>query len=183
MYGSALLPATYQGTRTNVTEGQEPLEDICNSRMGVNAQRRQLDYVQELNRDMLERTEAVSQIEGVIQSYELAFRMQRAMPTTLELSREPEGIREIYGLNADETRTFGTQCLPARRMAEQRVRFIERGLRGWDRHNNLRKRLAANALAVDKPIAALLADLKHRGMLEETLIVRNCSPRGLARQV
>ena len=77
----------------------------------------------------------------------------------------------MYGLDQKETRTFGTQCLLARRMAEKGVRFIELGQRGWDHHNNLRKRLQASAESIDKPIAALIADLKQRGMLDETLIV------------
>ena len=171
LYGSAFLPATYQGTRLNVTDGQEPIENIRNSRMGFDLQRKQLDYVQELNKGLLDRTEAASQVEGVIQSYELAFRMQRAVPTTLDLSTEPESTRDMYGLNEEATRSFGTQCLLARRMAEQGVRFIEIGHRGWDHHNDLRKRLADNAKATDKPIAALIEDLKRRGMFKETLIV------------
>ena len=171
LYGSAFLPASYQGTKLNVDDGQNPVDNIRNLRMGLEAQRRQLDYVQELNQGLLERTEDSDQIEGVIQSYELAFRMQTAVPEAMDLASEPESVREMYGLGQDETRNFGTQCLLARRMAEQGVRFIELGHRGWDQHNNLRKRLKANADAVDKPIAALISDLKHRGMLDETLIV------------
>ena len=171
LYGSAFLPASYQGTKLNIADGQDPVENIRNLRMGLEAQRRQLDYVQELNQGLLERTADDEQIEGVIQSYELAFRMQAAVPEAMDLSSEPESVRKMYGLDQGETRTFGTQCLLARRMAEQGVRFIELGHRGWDQHNNLRKRLKANADATDKPIAALIADLKERGMLDETLIV------------
>ena len=171
LYGSAFLPASYQGTRLNITEGQEPVQNIRNATMSMEAQRRQLDYVQELNRNLLDRADQDDQVEGVIQSYELAFRMQSAVPEAMDLSSEPESVREMYGLNAKETRTFGTQCLLARRMAEKGVRFIELGHRGWDHHNNLRKRLSASAGATDKPMAALIADLKQRGMLDETLIV------------
>ena len=171
LYGSAFLPASYQGTKLNVADGQDPVENIRNLRMGLEAQRRQLDYVQELNQGLLDRTADNDQIEGVIQSYELAFRMQTAVPEAMDLASEPESVREMYGLDRDETRVFGTQCLLARRMAEQGVRFIELGHRGWDQHNNLRKRLKANADAVDKPIAAMVTDLKQRGMLDETLIV------------
>ena len=170
-YGSAFLPASYQGTRINIKRGEDPIENIHNSQMNTKKQRRQLDYVQELNRDMLTRSENDDRIEGVIQSYELAFRMQKAVPTVTNLSQEPESIREMYGLDQKETRTFGMQCLLAHRMAEQGVRFIELGHRGWDQHNDLRKRLKAKAAATDKPIAALLTDLKQRGMLEDTLIV------------
>ena len=171
LYGSAFLPASYQGTRLNIAEGQDPVENIRNARMSVEEQRRHLDYVQELNRGRLGRTGNDDPIEGVIQSYELAFRMQAAVPGVMDVSSEPESVRAMYGLDHDKTRTFGTQCLLARRMAEKGVRFIELGHRGWDQHNNLRTRLKANAEAVDKPIAALIADLKQRGMLDETLIV------------
>lgn len=171
LYGAAFLPATYQGTRLNIGPGEDPIENIRNARMGFDAQRRQLDFVQELNRGALERTQAESQIEGVIQSYELAFRMQKAVPTLMDLSQEPESVQERYGLGEAETREFGAQCLHARRMAERGVRFIELGYRGWDQHKDLRKRLRKNAQAIDKPIAALLADLKQRGMLDETLVV------------
>lgn len=171
LYGSAFLPASYQGTRLNIAAGQEAVQNIRNSTMSLDAQRRQLDYVQGLNRDLLERSDQDDQVEGVIQSYELAFRMQSAVPEAMDLATEPEKVREMYGLAAKETREFGTQCLLARRMAEKGVRFIELGYRGWDHHNNLRKRLGDNAAAIDKPIAALIADLKRRGMLDETLIV------------
>ena len=124
LYGSAFLPASYQGTKLNVADGQDPVEKIRSLRMGLEAQRRQLDYVQELNQGLLERTADNEQIEGVIQSYELAFRMQTAVPEAMDLASEPESAREMYGLGQDETRTFGTQCLLARRMAEQGVRFI-----------------------------------------------------------
>ena len=171
LYGSAFLPASYQGTRINVAEGQDPVENIRNARMGFEAQRKQIDFVQRLNRGLVERTDGNDQVEGVIQSYELAFRMQSAVPEAMDLATEPESVRSMYGLDQKETRTFGTQCLLARRMAEKGVRFIELGQRGWDHHNNLRKRLQASAESIDKPIAALIADLKQRGMLDETLIV------------
>ena len=171
LYGSAFLPASYQGTRLNIADGQDPIENIRNSRMGARAQRKQLDYVQELNRGLLDRTDGNDQIEGVIQSYELAFRMQSAVPEAMDIASEPESVRTMYGLDRKETSTFGMQCLLARRMAEKGVRFIELGHRGWDQHNNLRTRLKANAEATDQPIAALITDLKQRGMLEETLIV------------
>ena len=171
MYGSAFLPASYQGTRLSIGDGQDPLENIHNARMGMDEQRRHLDYVQDLNRGQLARPGAGDQVEGVIQSYELAFRMQSAIPGVMDISSEPEGVRARYGLDDKETSEFGTQCLLARRMAERGVRFIELGHRGWDHHNNLRKRLTQTAYATDKPIAALITDLKQRGMLDETLIV------------
>ncbi len=171
LYGSAFLPATFQGTRLNIEEGNDPIENIRNRRMGLEAQRRQMDFVQVLNRGLLEEAKVDSQIEGVIQSYELAFKMQKAVPNVMDVSDEPEHVREMYGVNEKVTRDFGTQCLLARRMAESGVRFIELGHRGWDQHNRLRARLKANATATDKPIAALMTDLKQRGLLEDTLIV------------
>ena len=171
LYGSAFLPASFQGTRLNIAKGQDPVENIRNARMGAAAQRQHLDYVQELNQGLLDRSSGSDQIEGVIQSYELAFRMQSAVPEAMDIASEPESVREMYGLDQKETQQFGMQCLLARRMAEKGVRFIELGHRGWDHHNNLRKRLQDNATATDKPIAALIADLKQRGMLDETLIV------------
>ena len=171
LYGSAFLPATYQGTRLNIAKGQDPIEHLSNERMGFERQRRQLDYVQDLNRGLLDRRDASAQVEGVIQSYELAFRMQSAVPEAMDIGTEPESVREMYGLNAKETAEFGTQCLLARRLAEKGVRFIELGHRGWDHHNTLRKRLATTAGQTDQPIAALITDLKQRGMLDETLIV------------
>ncbi len=171
IYGSAFLPATYQGTRLNIAAGEDPVQNIRNAAMSIVEQRRQLDYVQGLNRGLLDRTDDDSQVEGVIQSYELAFRMQSAVPEAMDIGSEPESVREMYGLDQKETREFGTQCLLARRMAERGVRFIELGHRGWDHHNNLRKRLRTTATATDRPIAALMTDLKQRGMLDETLIV------------
>lgn len=171
LYGSAFLPASFQGTRVNISAGQDPIENIQNPRLDIESQRRHLDYVQELNRGLLDRRSGDDQIEGVIQSYELAFRMQGAVPRVMDIASEPESLRTAYGLDQKETRTFGMQCLLARRMAEKGVRFIELSHRGWDHHNNLRKRMADNAAAIDKPIAALISDLKQRGMLDETLIV------------
>ncbi len=171
LYGAAFLPASYQGTRLNIAEGRPAVQNIRNASMGLADQRRQLDYVQELNRGLLERTDQDAQVEGVIQSYELAFRMQSAVPEAMDIASEPESVREMYGINDKRTKTFGTQCLLARRMAEKGVRFIELGHSGWDHHNNLRQRLQSVAGATDKPIAALLGDLKQRGMLDETLVV------------
>ena len=171
LYGSAFLPATYQGTRLEIASGRDPVQNIQSATLGLAEQRRQLDYLQSLNQGMRSRSGDSDKVEGVIQSYELAFRMQSAVPEAMDISSEPQSVREMYGVESDETRDFGTQCLLARRMAERGVRFIELGNRSWDHHNTLRKRLRANATAIDRPIAALIADLKQRGMLEETLIV------------
>jgi uncharacterized protein (DUF1501 family) len=107
----------------------------------------------------------------VIESYELAFRMQSAVPRVMDLSNEPQATIDAYGAATGPTGDFGRMCLLARRFAEAGVRFIELTHEGWDQHNNLRQRLGANCLATDQPIAALIGDLKQRGMLDETLII------------
>jgi hypothetical protein len=169
-YGSAFLPASYQGTRL-AGGGAGSLPNISNPSLTAIEQRRQIDLIQGMNRDLLARSEGNTEIDGVIESFELAYRMQTALPAVLDVSSETEVTRQLYGLDAPATRGFGAQCLMARRLAEAGVRFIELSHQGWDQHANLRQRLAANAAAIDRPIAGLLADLKQRGMLEETLVV------------
>jgi hypothetical protein len=109
--------------------------------------------------------------EAVIESYELAFRMQAELPGLLDLSKEKQSTLTAYGIGAEETDTFGRQCLSARHLAAAGVRFIEIGLGGWDHHRNLREELPARCRAIDKPIAGLLADLAASGLLAETLVV------------
>ncbi|MSV29159.1 MAG: DUF1501 domain-containing protein [Bryobacterales bacterium] len=171
LYGSAFLPATFQGTRIAVERGQAPIDNIRNAKLSAEAQRRQIDLVQEMNREMLERSKVDSELDGLIESFELAFRMQTSVPDVIDIKREPEAVREMYGLNGRNTRDFGTQCLIARRMAEAGVRFIELHHPGWDQHNQLKARLTQNAAEIDKPIAALLTDLKQRSLLKDTLLV------------
>ncbi|MBI1353111.1 MAG: DUF1501 domain-containing protein [Acidobacteria bacterium] len=170
-YGAAFLPASFQGTRINIAKGQDPIDNIRNARLSQGAQRAELDFVQQMNREMLERSRVDNEVEGVIQSYELAFRMQTSVPAVMDVSKEPESVRAMYGLDRKETQDFGTQCLLARRMAEAGVRFIELGMQGWDQHTQLRAKIASNCAAIDQPIAALLTDLKQRGLFEDTLIV------------
>ncbi len=168
-YGSAFLPASFQGVRAQ-TNG-ESMANIRNKRLDRATQRRQLDLIQSMNRDLLDWQQQSPELEGVIESYELAFRMQTAAPEVFDLQKEPEYIRARYGVDEKSTRNFGTQCLMARRMAEAGVRFIQINHNGWDHHDNLSKRLAANCEGIDQPISALLTDLQERGMLEDTLVV------------
>jgi hypothetical protein len=167
-YGSAFLPASYQGTKFNVGNS---MANIKNANLSKPEQRRQIDLVQTMNRGMLERVGKNSEIEGVIQSYELAYRMQSAVPTVMDLKNENQKTREMYGLDSKATSNFGTQCLMARRLAESGVRFIQVTHNGWDQHNGLSTKLKNNATATDRPIAALMTDLKERGMLKDTLLV------------
>lgn len=168
-YGSAFLPATFQGTRLGGT--QRGLPNLA-SAMSDSAQRRQIDFIQKLNRRTLaQRDPGNPELEGAIESLELAYKMQTSVPGVLELGDESAATRALYGIDDRVTERFGTQCLMARRLAEKGVRFIQVTSTGWDHHNNLRQSITDRAASIDKPIAGLMTDLKQRGMLDDTLIV------------
>jgi hypothetical protein len=129
-----------------------------------------------LDRMALERGGRNDQIESAIANYELAFRMQTAVPELMDISRETAATRRLYGLDDRVTERYGHQCLIARRLVERGVRFVELlchnlGHDRWDQHSNLQRGHEDNSRAVDKPIAGLLTDLKSRGLLDETLVV------------
>jgi hypothetical protein len=171
-YGSAFLPALYQGTPIrDVTRPNGGLENLTNRQLAPATQRAQLDFVQSLNQSAARRNPEDSQLEGVIQSYELAFRMQAELPKVMDLSGEPKSLQQQYGIDTPATDRFGRQCLLARRLVEAGVRFIELMDEDWDQHLNLSENLARRCQAVDRPIAALLDDLKQRDLLRETLVV------------
>jgi hypothetical protein len=134
-------------------------------------QRQQLDFVQRLNREKLRQEKIHPGIEGVIESYELAFRMQLAMPDVMDLSKESQQTQGLYGIGNGPSDNFGRQCLLARRLAEAGVRFIEVELNGWDTHFNMSTQLPNMCRQIDQPIAGLITDLKRRGMLKDTLIL------------
>jgi len=168
-YSSAFLPAAYSATLlgdANRPVRNPTVGNLSNPRLTTTAQREQLDLLQAMNRDLLDQA-ADARIEGVIESYELAFRMQDALPKVMDLADESKETIAKY--NAEET--FGRQCLLARRFAEAGVRFIEITHTDWDHHGFLNTLIPKNCLAIDKPIAALLDDLKQRGMLDDTLVV------------
>ena len=167
-YGSAFMAAAYQGTPLQTRTGALP--NIKNPELKMREQRQQLDLVQAMNQNYLQRAQVDPEVEGLIETYELAFRMQTSVPGVLTLNGETEATRQAYGLDNAVTRDFGTQCLMARRLAEKGVRFIELSKPGWDQHSNLKQTISANCRAIDQPIAALIADLKSRGMFEDTLI-------------
>jgi hypothetical protein len=170
-YGSGFLPAIYQGTSISNNAGS-PISNLRNQMLSREEQRAQLDLVQSMNEDLLSRKAVNAQLEGVIQSYELAFRMQTALPEVLDLTQESSTTLEMYGIGTKSpTETFGRQCLMARRLAEAGVRYIEVQMGGWDQHNNLKASITKNATATDQPMAALLADLKQRDMLKDTLVL------------
>jgi hypothetical protein len=174
-YANAFLPAAFQASRigyqgTPVTQSR--IGNLANPQMPAGAQRRQLDLLQSLNRGLLERQEGNNELEGVIDSYELAFRMQNSVPALMDLNRENPRTFDLYGIGAGlGSDDFGRQCLMARRFVEAGVRFVEVCHGNWDMHNNLRSRLGANCAAIDRPIAGLLADLQQRGMLDDTLVI------------
>ncbi|HTN76992.1 MAG TPA: DUF1501 domain-containing protein, partial [Pirellulaceae bacterium] len=166
-YGSAFLPAHFQGTKIN-DQGYVP---NLKAQAASALQRKQLDLVQTMNRDLAQQPGAPDQLEGVIQSYELAFKMQGKVPELLDISKEPQHVLDAYGVKNGPAGSFARQCLMARRLSEAGVRFVEICHPGWDQHNNLHRDLIKNSAATDQPTAALLADLEQRGMLEDTLVL------------
>ncbi|GEP44096.1 DUF1501 domain-containing protein [Brevifollis gellanilyticus] len=172
-YGSSFLPAIYQGTRIGSDNRPIASAQIRNlkSPLTTDVQRAELDLVQTLNRATLQRDQFNPAVEGVIESYELAFRMQKEMPQVMDLSSETEATKTLYGLDNEATADFGHKCLLARRLVESGVRFVEVSHGDWDQHFNLSKTLGANCASVDQPIAGLLTDLKQRGLLKDTLVI------------
>jgi hypothetical protein len=176
-WGAAFLPAVYQGTplgNASIPADQARVRFIRNERLPSEVQRLQLERLMEMNREHQTRSGAEASLEARLNSFELAFRMQREMPRIEELSSESAATRQLYGLDDPVTANFGRQCLLARRFAEHGVRFIQVTHSDsnvqWDQHGNLRQGHAKNAREVDQPIAALLHDLKARGLLDDTLV-------------
>lgn len=168
-YASGFLPAAFQGTRIESAGGN--VANIENPKLPAAIQRTQLDLLNRINSDQLTKDKVNPELEGLIESYELAFRMEGAVPEVMDFSSETKETQDAYGLSEKRTENFGRQCLLARRFVEAGVRFIEIGMGGWDHHNNLKSKLSTNATAIDKPIAALLHDLKQRDLLRDTLVV------------
>jgi hypothetical protein len=166
-YGSAFLPAHFQGTRISDAGFLPNLK----AQTLTPLQRKQIDLVQQMNRDLLATPGAPSELDGVIESYELAFRMQGKIPELLDISNEPRSVLDAYGVKPGPAGSFARQCILARRLSEAGVRFVQIRQGGWDHHNNLHKGLIANSAATDQPTAALLADLQQRGLLDDTLVL------------
>ena len=175
LFGSGFLPASYQGTLFR--KGAHPIADLTPREDSAAAQQAKLGLLRTLNKGVLDRFGGISEVEATISNYELAFRMQSEVPDLLDLEKETPATRAMYGLDSSDTEEFGKQCLLARRMVERGVRFVEllpparKGIDRWDQHSGLVKGHRINALAVDKPIAALLKDLKGRGLLDETIVL------------
>jgi hypothetical protein len=180
VYSSAFLPTRFGGTPIGVNGedfSQATISNVSSNHLPMSAKRQQVDFLQTLNREHLAVRSDDQRLEGVIESMELAFRMQVAAPELLDLSRETPATLDRYrvgkklSIGTCRPTDFGRQCLLARRLAEAGVRFIEVNHGGWDQHKNHRRDLKANCDTVDAPIAALLEDLSLRGLLEETLVV------------
>jgi hypothetical protein len=177
-WGSAFLPAVYQGTplgNASIAADRARVRYIHNERLPRTIQRIQLDRLAEMNRAHLDHSGPDRSLDGRIASFELAFRMQAEMPRVENLSEESPATRKLYGLDDPVTANFARQCLLARRFAERGVRFVQvthsDAFVQWDQHSDLKKGHEKNAREVDKPIAGLLKDLKARGLLEDTLVL------------
>ncbi len=173
-WSSAFLPAHYAGTPIGFssTKADQARIGYIAPRISIEAQRRELDLLQEINQMHLDRSGPDDRLESRIEAFELAFRMQKSAPEVQDYTRETEATHRLYGVDREPTRNFGIQCLMARRFAEAGVRFIQvTHSYKWDAHNNLAATHRQNAQEVDRPIAALIRDLKQRGMLEDTLLV------------
>lgn len=178
LWGSSFLPAAYQGTL--VADLDNPIANLANGRFDTGTQRTQLDALKALNRAHAESRAEDSRLNARIESFELAYRMQSEAPEAFGIDGESEATKKLYGLDDPTTEIFGKQCLMARRLAERGVRCVQvyhtqtakrASCQLWDQHGGLREELAANCAATDKPIAGLLADLKARGMLDDTLVL------------
>ena len=180
VYSGEFLPARHGGTPIGVNGedmSRATIPDSSGDHLPQEAKRRQLDFVQSLNRAHRAARPEDAKLESVIESMELGFRMQRIAPDLLDLSDEPAATLERYRVGKKlkvgtcRPSDFGRQCLLARRFAEAGVRFIEIAHGGWDQHKNHRRDLRANCESTDAPIAALLGDLDQRGLLDDTLVV------------
>ncbi|MEX2287144.1 MAG: DUF1501 domain-containing protein [Planctomycetaceae bacterium] len=169
MWGSGFLPPRHQGVRFN--PGRDPVLFLSNP-PGISTERRRkmLDDVVALNRIKLADYQD-AEIQARIDQYELAFRMQAAVPELADLSHEPKSVFENYGPESHKLGTFAANCILARRLAERGVQFIQLYHRGWDQHDNLPSGIKSQCYDTDQPTAALIQDLEQRGLLDETLVL------------
>ncbi len=172
-WGNGFLPAAYQGTV--LRGGPSPILHL-RTPPGISEaqQRRTLDFINRVNQEHLQQRPGETELAARIASYELAFRMQMNAPEVVDVRKESEATRRLYGLDRPETAEFGLRCLLARRMVERGVRFVQLycgDTNGWDAHSNIEGNHRALCLQSDRPMAGLLTDLKARGLLESTLVI------------
>lgn len=167
-WGSAFLPGIYQGASVNTQAGSvdQMIENIRNPYVSVSEQRRQLDLIHQLDELQAQKLQKDAQLEARIEAYEIAFKMQAEASDAFDLNREPDAVQEAYGRTPQ-----GRQMLIARRLLERGVRFVQIWAGGWDHHSDLEVRLPERAKEIDQPMAALLTDLKQKGMLDSTLVI------------
>ncbi len=187
-WGSAFLPAFCQGTpigNASLSAKKAQIKHITNSRVPLDLQRKQLEFLGKLNREQQGSSQQDTAMDTRFQSFELAFRMQSSMPEIQDLSQETAATHRLYGVDDPVTENFGRQCLMARRFLEAGVRFVQVTHSDsdvqWDQHGNLYQGHTKNASEVDKPIAGFLQDLKQRGMLDDTLVLWVVNSVGLLR--
>ncbi len=173
LYGSSFLPAAHQGTKVVIPQGekQSPIDYLADVSGDAKSQRARIDFTQRMNRRLLQQAEVDVRMEGMIESMEIAFRMQSATPELVDISNESEATKKLYGIGEKTTDKNGRACLLARRLSEAGVRFVQVTMGGWDHHGNIRDALPKSCSETDQPCAALIKDLKSRGLLEDTLVV------------
>jgi uncharacterized protein (DUF1501 family) len=173
VYGSSFLPAMHQGTplRVPANASESAIADLRDPQAKPVAQRRRLDFLQSMNQRLLGRVKTDAQMEGIIASFELAFRMQAKTPELVDLSAETQETQQLYGIGDGPTDRNGRACLMARRMSEAGVRFVQVTIGGWDHHADIHNALRGSCAGADKPIGGLIQDLKQRGLLEDTLVM------------
>ena len=180
VYGNGFLPAIHQGSFI-YPERSEPLQDVT-PKEPDHVQRKRLAWIEAQDREFLGQVDNNPQVEAAIRNYETAYRMQTSVPDLVDLSRESEATKKMYGFDSTNPgkAAYARQCLLARRLVERGVRFVELTMvapdgkgagNTWDQHGKLREGHSGNAFVVDQPIAALVRDLKSRGLLDDTLVV------------
>ena len=167
-YQAAFLPGVFQGTSVNVQAAgvRQMIQNIQSQYLSKSEQRRQIDFVNQLNERHARNLQHEAVLETRLESYEIAFRMQAEAIDVFDVNKEPEAVRAAYGNTAE-----GRQLLVARRLVERGVRFVQVWHEGWDHHQDLEDRITTKANEIDRPLAALLADLKQRGLLDSTLVI------------
>lgn len=172
-YGSAFLPAAHQGTKLTVPLNDKisPIEDLRNASGSDAIQRERIDLMQRMNQRLLGQLHTDDSMQGMIESMELAFRMQTTTPAIVDISKESEATLKLYGVGGTDTDKNARACLLARKLSESGVRFVQVSMGGWDHHGDIRGNLPKLCAQTDQPVAGLLKDLKSRGLLEDTLVL------------
>lgn len=172
-YGSSFLPAIHQGTALTVplNNNTSPIDNLKSVSATDAVQRKRMDMTQRMNRQLLDELNDDANMEGMIQNMELAFRMQTDTPQLVDLSNESEETLKMYGVGGKDTDKNARACLLARKLSESGVRFVQVTMDGWDHHGDIRGNLPKLCDQTDQPVAALVKDLKQRGLLDDTLVL------------